>query len=455
LWVLTHNETNFYQHRADLIAWRGSFSGLEGSCNRPIMSETACPTVLIVDDSPENLQVLSDLLRLQYRVLAAPSGQAALRIAAQSPKPDLILLDVMMPDMDGYAVLAKLRDTPQTQDIPVVFLTAMNSIEDEEKGLSLGAVDYITKPINPAIVSARVCTQLELKAARDKLTHQKALLEEQVAERTKALTAALSKVEDTYAALQKAYFGTLMAISAIADMRGPAIGQHARRVADISRKVAESMGMTAVQVQNVFAAALMHDIGTIGFPDELLRKPLSTMSRDDLATHRRHPTLAAKALSKVEALREIASIVHHHHENYDGSGYPDRQSGMNIPMGSRIIAAVSDYDDCRNGALTVAPLSRKEAHRYLIDGRGHRYDPLVVDRVVPFLGLSEDDEIKEVKLTVTGLIEGMVLTRDVMHPDGFMLVSKETVLDRHLIDQLLALHKDIKRALELFVRREQ
>lgn len=420
-----------------------------------IMSATSCPTVLIVDDSPENLQVLSDLLRLQYRVLAAPSGQAALRIAALSPKPDLILLDVMMPDMNGYTVLAKLRESPLTQDIPVVFLTAMNSIEDEEKGLSLGAVDYITKPINPVIVSARVCTQLELKAARDRLADQKALLEEQVAERTEKLTAALSKIEETYAALQKSYFGTLMAISAIADMRGPAIGMHARRVADISRKVAEAMGMTSVQVQNVFAAALMHDVGTIGFPDELLRKSVSTMSRDDLAMYRRHPTLAAKALGKVEALREIASIVHHHHENYDGTGYPDRQSGMNIPMGSRIIAAVSDYDDCRNGVLTVAPLSKKEAHRYLVDGRGHRYDPNVVDRVIPFLGLSDDDEISEVKLTINGLIEGMVLTRDVMHPDGFMLVSKDTVLDRHLIDQLISVHRDVRRGLELFVRRER
>ena len=141
------------------------------------------PVILIVDDSADNLNVLSELLRPQYRVLAANSGEGCLRVANSSTKPDLILLDVMMPGMDGYSVLARIKDSPATRDIPVVFLTALADAGDEERGLKLGASDYITKPIMPTVVLARVHTQLEAKMARDWLKDQNAALEAEVAHR--------------------------------------------------------------------------------------------------------------------------------------------------------------------------------------------------------------------------------------------------------------------------------
>ena len=419
------------------------------------MSTDAKPTLLIVDDQPENLAVLSALLQPHYLVRAARSGQQALRAAANTPRPDLILLDVMMPEMDGYAVLAKLREAPPTDGIPVIFITALVTEEDEQRGFDLGAVDYITKPIKPAVVLARVRTQLELKQARDELAGQNARLEVLVAERTQALNLSLEKTEAAHAALNKTYFGTLMAIAALVELRGVFIGEHSRRVADLSRKVAVDLKMEPAEIQEVFVAALLHDIGKIGFSDELLRKSVKAMNSDQAGLYRRHPRLAGDALGKIGALAGIAAIVRSHHEHYDGSGFPEGLSGFEIPLGARIICAVSDHDDFRCGALTSAPLSRKEARRYLVEGRGGRYDPTVIDRLESLLDFDESHEIDEIRVTAGHLQEGMVLTRDVMHPNGFLLLSQGTVLDRRLIEQLAIAERNSGHDTEIHVQRER
>jgi response regulator RpfG family c-di-GMP phosphodiesterase len=419
------------------------------------MSTDAKPTLLIVDDQPENLGVLSTLLQPHYLVRAARSGQQALRAANNTPRPDLILLDVMMPEMDGYAVLAKLREAPETKNIPVIFITALVTEEDEQRGFDFGAVDYITKPIKPAAVLSRVRTQLELKQARDRLGEQNALLEKRVAERTLALKQALEKAESAHGALKKTYFGTLMAISALTELRGASIGKHSRRVADVSRQLAGDMGMTDPEIQDVFIAALLHDIGKIGFSDELLRKPVNSMTAQELALYRQHPGLAADALGKVEALAGIARIVRFHHERYDGKGFPDGISGLSIPQGARIIAAVSDFDDFKYGGLTSRPMTAKESHRYLVEGRGRRYDPGVIDQLEPILNFDAIEEIDEIKVSAGHLQEGMVLTRDVMHPDGFLLLSKDSVLVRSLIDQLVTSERGCGHSLEIWVLRNR
>ncbi|MEO8410698.1 MAG: HD domain-containing phosphohydrolase, partial [Propionivibrio sp.] len=397
----------------------------------------AVATILIVDDEPANLGVLSHVLQPHYRVRAARSGEQALKAAETEPRPDLVLLDVMMPEMDGYTVLARLRAAPASRNVPVIFVTAMNAEADEQKGFELGAVDYVTKPISPAIVLARVRTQLDLKAARDSLAGQNARLETQVAERTRDVEQALQRAEAAHAALKKSYFGTLMAINKVVELRGAAIGGHSRRVAELARQVANAMGLAATEVQDVFVAALLHDVGKIGFSDELLRKPVNAMKGEERGLYRRHPALGADALGKIDALAGIAAIVRHHHEHYDGSGFPDGRSGLDIPLGARIIGAVSDYDNMRNGALTSSPLTMKESRRYLIEGRGRRFDPAVIDRLEPLLPFDDRDEIDEVRVSAGHLQEGMILTRDVLHPDGFLLLSKSTVLVRRVIDQMV------------------
>lgn len=421
----------------------------------PVKFDHANATVLVVDDEPSSLGLLSALLQPHFHVRVAHSGVEALRAVGMAPRPDLVLLDVMMSEMDGYEVLAKLRESPASRDIPVIFVTAMDARDSERRGLELGAVDYIVKPINPAVVLARVRTQLDLKSARDRLGEQNTQLEALVAERTKALKLALKTARTEHAALKESYFGTLMAIGALAELRGSSIGEHSRRVAEMARQVARDLRMSAPEIQDVFVAALLHDIGKIGFPDELLHKPVNALRGDDLIFYRRHPALGADALEKIPALAGIAAIVRHHHEHYDGSGFPDGRSGLDIPLGARIIAAVSDYDDFRSGALTTAPMSQKESHRYLIEGRGHRYDPAVIDRLEPLLPFDASDEIDEIRVSAGHLQEGMMLTRKVTHPEGFLLLSKSTVLERRLIDQLATVERDCGHSLDIYVLRER
>lgn len=425
--------------------------------NAPMAVDTSADrkkTILVIDDEPANLGILKSVLQAHFRVRVARSGMEALRAAGEAPHADLVLLDVMMPDMDGYTVLANLRASPMTGDIPVLFVTALDSPENERRGLELGAVDYITKPINPAVLLARVRTQLELRAARDRLADQNARLDSLVTARTEALNKALETTQAAHAALKKTYFGTLMAISSLVELRGASIGAHSRRVAETASRLAANLGLDSAESQTVFVAALLHDIGKIGFADELLHKPVNAMSAEQAGLYRRHPILAADALAKIESLSVIASIVCNHHEHYDGSGFPSGRSGLDIPIGARIIAAVSDYDDLCHGAMTAAPMSRKEARRYLVENRGHRYDPAVIDGLEPLLSLDDNDEIDEIRVAALHLREGMRLSRDVTHPDGFLLLSKGSVLDRQLIDQLVTVERDILRTFDIYVLRE-
>jgi response regulator RpfG family c-di-GMP phosphodiesterase len=413
------------------------------------------PTILIVDDEPANLALLSQILQAQYRVRAARSGELALRAAVTAPRPDLVLLDIMMPEMDGYTVLTELRKRPEAKDLPVLFVTALSDEVSEEHGLELGAVDYLTKPLNPAIVLARVRVQLELKAARDNLTSQNSLIEARVAERTQALKVALDKAEAAHAALKKTYYGTLLAIGNLAELRGGGIGEHSRRVADLSRQVAQKMSLTNLEAQDIFVAALLHDIGKIGFPEGLLQTPVSSMNHQQLAHYRLHPAAGADALAKIDALAGIAAIVRHHHEHFNGKGFPAGLAGLNIPIGARIIGAVSDYDALKSGYLTGQPLSVKQSWARILEGRGSLYDPQVIDQLESFAFHEGQFEIDEIPVSSAHIQEGMLLTRDVIHPEGYLLLAKNTVMTRSLIDQLVAVERQARSELKIFVTRER
>lgn len=405
------------------------------------MNEESRPTILIVDDQPENLMVLSTLLQPSYLVRAARSGEQALRAALISPTPDLALLDVMMPDMDGYALLARLKENPATAGIPALFVTALSAEEDEERGLELGAVDYISKPIKPAVVLARVRAHLELKRARDQLAEQNSLLEAQVAKRTDALRQSLQRVEETNALLRKTNFETLMAFGELAGQRSQELVQHTRRVADVSRQVAFRMGMEAADAQDVFIAALLHDVGKIGFPESLLEKPVHAMSQEELERYHRHASLGGEIIDKIGTLSRVAEIISSHHELYNGSGFPQGLSGLQIPLGARIICAVNDFDNLRNRVLTAQAMSAKQACQYLITEQGIRYDPMVIEALEPILKADGNFEIDELLVPVKHLREGMQLSRDVLHGKGFVLLARNAVLSRQLIEQLSAVER--------------
>lgn len=349
-------------------------------------------TVLIVDDTPQNLTVLGELLQPHYRVRAANSGERALRVTASDPRPDIILLDIMMPGMDGYQVLRQLRADPITATIPVIFITAMTASEDEEKGLELGAVDYIVKPFNPAIVLARLRTQLELKDSRDRLAKENEWLDAEVNRRMRENLL----VQDM----------SLKALAILAETRDMETGHHIMRTQSyidlLARQLADhtrfKTALAGRSLDMIVKAAPLHDVGKVGIPDAVLLKP-GKLDADEFRLMKTHSAIGAEAIAKamaeahnaaddetvaqaagafgfMEVAREIALT---HHEKWDGSGYPAGLAGDSIPVGGRLMALADVYDALTCRRVYKAPMPLDQAHQIIFDGRGSHFDPDVVD----------------------------------------------------------------------------
>jgi putative two-component system response regulator len=336
-------------------------------------------TVLIVDDEPTNLLVLTQLLRPDYRVRAVTSGEAALRAATQSPLPDLILLDVMMPRMDGFEVLARLRAAPATRHLPVVLVTALADPESEERGLGLGAADYVTKPIRPAVVLARVRTQLDAKRARDLLRGQNEALEAEVARRMREndLTQQV----------------TIRALAHLAEMRDTDTGMHIHRTQSFVRILASELaahprfepGLDAAALDQLVRSAPLHDIGKVGIPDRILLKP-GPLTSAEWALMKRHTVLGADAIGRAQAdvheplpfLDVAKKIARWHHEKWDGSGYPDGLAGDAIPVAARLMALADVFDALISRRVYKEAMTLEEARDVIVEGRRVQFDPDVV-----------------------------------------------------------------------------
>ena len=338
-------------------------------------------TVLIVDDVPENLAMLGELLRdAHYQVRVANSGRAALRFAAQQPRPDLILLDVMMPEMDGYQVLLALRDDPATRDIPVVFLTALDDSRDEQRGLELGAADYISKPIQPSVVLARVRTQLEAKQARDLLRGQNAFLEAEVARRMAE--------NDLIQAV------SIRALAHLAEIRDPETGNHILRtqgyVELLARRLQQHPRFSATLSERYITllvrSAPLHDLGKVGIPDAILLKP-GKLDADEWEIMQTHAMLGATAIEQAErdidkpvAFLQLAKeIARWHHERWDGCGYPDGLQGEAIPLAARLMALADVFDALISRRVYKPPMALEQAREIIAAGRGTHFDPDVTD----------------------------------------------------------------------------
>jgi putative two-component system response regulator len=346
------------------------------------------PTVLVVDDTPDNLTLVSNLLKKDYRVRVAISGEKALKIAFSESPPDLILLDVMMPVMDGYEVCQQLRNSPLTTHIPIIFLTAKSEVEDERKGLSLGASDYITKPISPPILEARVKTHLAAKAYADFLTDKTSYLENEVARRTREITA----IQDV----------TIQAMASLAETRDSDTGNHIRRtqgyVKALSNKLKSharfSSVLTDSMIEIIFKSAPLHDIGKVGIPDRILLKP-GRFDTAEFEIMKTHTTLGRDAIQqaenslglKVDFLSIAKEIAYGHQEKWDGSGYPDGLKGESIPVSARIMAVADVYDALISRRVYKDSMSHEKAIAIIADGRGSHFDPDIVDA---FLSIQDD-----------------------------------------------------------------
>jgi putative two-component system response regulator len=340
-------------------------------------------TILVVDDTPFNLALVSAVLKKFYLVKEAASGPQALTMLKTEPLPDLILLDIMMPTMDGYEVCRRLKADPLTANIPVIFLTANVSSDDEEKGFELGAVDYITKPIKQKVVLARLKTHLQLKASADFLEDKAAFLEEEVARRS----AEIEAIQDV----------TILAMASLAETRDNETGNHIRRTQFYVQLLAEKLQnhprfsdfLSDHTIKLLFKSAPLHDIGKVGIPDHILLKP-GRFTLEEFAIMKAHTTLGRDAIATAEArlgvniefLTYAKEIAYSHQEKWDGSGYPEGLAGDAIPISARLMAVADVYDALISRRPYKQPMPHEQAVQLIIDGRGSHFDPDIVDAFI-------------------------------------------------------------------------
>ncbi len=348
---------------------------------------TQKPTVLVVDDTPDNLSLMSGLLKDRYRVKVANNGEKAIKIAQGTDAPDLILLDIMMPGLSGYEVCEILKKDAATRDIPIIFLTAMTATDDEKKGLELGAVDFITKPVNPPIVMARVATQLQVKAAADFLKDQNSYLEQEVAKRTRELAA----IQDV----------TILAMASLAETRDNDTGNHIRRTQHYMKLLADHLQphprfsefLTDHTIAMLFKSAPLHDIGKVGIPDRILLKP-GRFEPHEMEIMKTHCKLGRDAIQhaedqlglEVEFLKYAKEIAYGHQEKWDGTGYPEGLAGDAIPLSARLMAVADVYDALISRRVYKEGMPHEKAVGIIAEGRGTHFDPDITDA---FLALAE------------------------------------------------------------------
>jgi len=348
---------------------------------------TRKPVVLVVDDTPDNLSLMSGLLKDLYKVKVANNGEKAISIANSDSPPDLILLDIMMPGMSGYQVCQVLKASQATRAIPIIFLTAITATEDERKGLELGAVDFITKPVNPPVVLARVATQLQVKLAADFLKDQNAFLEAEVQRRGRELAA----IQDV----------TILAMASLAETRDNDTGNHIRRTQHYVKLLATHLKhhprfrlfLDDHTIELLFKSAPLHDIGKVGIPDRILLKP-GRFEPHEMAIMKTHCALGRDAIQhaedqlglEVEFLKYAKEIAYGHQEKWDGSGYPQGLAGDAIPTSARLMAVADVYDALISRRVYKEGMPHEKAVAIITEGRGSHFDPDIVDA---FLALTE------------------------------------------------------------------
>lgn len=319
------------------------------------------PVVLIVDDSPESIDILRGALGDIFQVKAAIRGRTALEIVAND-SPDLVLLDVMMPDLDGYEVCRQLKSNPSTASIPVIFVTTLSHVGSEARGIELGAVDYITKPYVASLVRARVKTHVSL------YRYQRSL-EAQVSERTREL--------------QETRLEIIRRLGRAAEYRDNETGMHVLRMSHISGIVAQKMGMGEEASELLLQAAPMHDVGKIGIPDRILLKP-GPLTPDEWALMKQHTVIGAQIIGEhpSELMQMARTVALRHHERWDGSGYPDALRGEQIPISARVVAIADAFDALLSQRPYKQPWTLPDTLDLFRSQRGAQFDPSGVDALL-------------------------------------------------------------------------
>ena len=385
-------------------------------------------TILIVDDTPENLDILKGVLMEQYIIKAATRGSKALEIARTTPV-DLILLDIMMPEMDGYEVCRALKADEATKKIPVIFVTALQETGDETSGFEAGAVDFISKPINAAVVQARVRTHLALKEAQG-------ALEEWNSNLKKRLLQSVTTIREQNQAKERAsglrgYLQAVELLSGAFEMMEDRHGVHARAVSEGAADAARKMNLDAEEVAKVRLAGLLHDVGKLGTLRGTSEKQETDMTANELTQYHGHPVRSQDVFKSLEELHDVGLMVRGHHEAYNGGGFPDGLKGEEIPLGARLVA-IADF------IAYAASSANGERAEYAIKKANLCAGTLLDPKLIAyFAGITRILYFEEKKPNSTGeaevaaaeLISGLVLSRDVLSTAGVLQLQKGDKLD--------------------------
>lgn len=408
------------------------------------------PTVLTVDDEPSVLSALRRVFRAQgIKTLQATSAADGLALL-KSHRVDLVISDMRMPEMDGarFLELVKLHD----ESIVRVLLTGYADMSSTIAAINKGAIHrYIAKPwddqdLTLVVKEALLRRDLEKRNAElteltkrqnDQLRDANQTLESRVAARTEELQQINSMLDAAYEDLNNTFVHAVNVFSSLLEMRGNHPG-HARRVADLSRETAKRLGLSERDVQDVHLAALVHDIGTIGFPDSMLGKPVSAYTAEEHQRYRRHCVDGETTLMALSQLQGVAKIVRQHHERVDGKGFPDGLAGDDIVIGARIVAAASDLDELAHGALGELNQSSERAHTMLKGAIGTHYDRTVVEMLLQVAEDMANAAHDDVQIDAHMLRPGMVLARAVVSSKGATLLARGYVFDERVVKQVTA-----------------
>lgn len=347
-------------------------------------------TVLIVDDNPINIDLLLDILKGDYRFGVAKNGAKALEYLKKN-KPDLILLDVMMPEMDGFEVCEILKSDQRLKDIAIIFITALSDSKYITRGFDMGAVDYITKPFKAAEVKARVQTHISLIKMKESLNKQKAILEDQVKDKT--------------AQLQEMFDATVGGMALVAESRDPYTAGHQHRVAQYACDIATHMELPKDQIEAIRISGLLHDIGKIRTPVSLLNRP-GKLLKAEWELIKTHPVIGYKILKTIPFPWPIAEIVYQHHERIDGSGYPQGLTGKDILLEAKIIA-VADVMEAISSHRPYRPaLPIESALNEIKNQKGILFDETVVDSFLSSSGSMPKEPLQDPsEMNNNGLID--------------------------------------------------
>jgi response regulator RpfG family c-di-GMP phosphodiesterase len=433
----------------------------------PIVESTTPATLLLVDDEPSILSSLRRLFRPQgYHVLTAAGGQAGLDIL-QGETVDLVISDMRMPGMDGAHFLEKVRRVQP--NAARILLTGYADIASTIAAINEGEIDrYIAKPwddndILLVVREALARRSLEQRnrelteltgRQNDELRALNASLEQRVRSRTAEIEQINDMLNVAYAELKSNFMLSMQIFAGLMELRHNGMSGHSRRVAVWAKKVCAKLRLDERTSHDIHVAALLHDIGKIGFPDGLLSKPVSLMTPEETARYRKHPLNAEAALMPLVQLQTVAKYIRSQHERYDGKGFPDGFEAEEIPIGARVLAPIIDYETLMAGTLAERRFSPEDAAASVRRGAGSRYDDKVVDALLEVLREPIEENRDDRCISALDLAAGMVLSRDLVSPQGTLLLAAGYVFDARVVRQVREYAQREGAKLMLYVRRE-